>query len=156
MCRELVIVFDGVCVLCNGWVHFLLARDPAGRFRFAAMQSPVGRTLLAQYGLDPDDPTSFLLIDAGRAWTDSDAIRRVLGELGFGWRMLAALPMVLPRGLRDRLYRVIARNRYRWFGRHDVCLIPTPAQRERFLTQADIPAMPQSASQPVRSETHPG
>ncbi len=142
-------------MLCNGWVHFLLARDPAGRFRFAAMQSPEGRALLARHGLDPDDPNSFLLIDDGCAWTDSDAIGRVLGELGVGWRMLAAALMILPRGLRDGLYRVIAVNRYRWFGRHDVCLMPTAAQRDRFLTEADIPAMPESAIPPAPAETRP-
>src|SRR5690606_1178680 len=81
-----VIVFDGVCVLCNGWVGFLLKHDRRGRFRFASMQSESGRKLLAGNGLDPADPTSFLLIDGAGAWTDTAAIRRVLVGLGGGWR----------------------------------------------------------------------
>lgn len=127
-----VIVFDGVCVLCNGWVGFLLRHDHAQRYRFAAMQSVSGRRLLAAHGLDPDDPTSFLLIEDGRAWTDTDAIRRVLIGLGGIGRTAHAIAL-LPRALRDPLYRLVARNRYRWFGRHDTCLLPTPQQQARFL-----------------------
>jgi predicted DCC family thiol-disulfide oxidoreductase YuxK len=132
-----VIVFDGVCVLCNGWVRFLLRHDRRQRYRFAAMQGDSGRELLAAHGLDPDDPASFLLIeyDSGaspRISTDSDAIRRVLMGLGGVWR-IAALLALLPRHLRDPLYRLVARNRYRWFGRHDACTVPDPAQAHRFL-----------------------
>lgn len=132
-----VIVFDGVCVLCNGWVGFLLRHDRAGRYRFAAMQSEAGRALLAAHGLDPDDPASFLLVEhdvaqAPRVSTDSDAVRRVLVGLGGCWR-LAGLLALLPRRPRDAAYRWLARNRYRWFGRHDACRLPAPAQRHRFL-----------------------
>lgn len=132
-----VIVFDGVCVLCNGWVHFLLRRDHRQRYRFAAMQGESGRGLLVAHGLDPDDPASFLLIEydtgaSARISTDTDAIRRVLMGLGGMWR-IAALSALLPRRLRDPLYRLLARNRYRLFGRHDACLMPDPAQAHRFL-----------------------
>ena len=132
-----VIVFDGVCVLCNGWVGFLLRHDRGARYRFAAMQSDAGRALLATHGLDPEDPTSFLLIEHGvaqapRISTDSDAIRRVLVGLGGGWRV-ANLIALVPRGMRDAAYRWLARNRYRWFGRHDACLLPSPGHRQRFL-----------------------
>lgn len=127
-----VIVFDGVCVLCNGWVRFLLRHDRRGRYRFAAMQGESGRALLVAHGLDADDPASFLLIEENAAWTDTDAIVRVLSGLGGAWR-LAALLRVLPRGVRDRLYRGIARNRYRMFGRHEHCMIPAPEQAARFL-----------------------
>lgn len=130
-----VIVFDGVCVLCNGWVRFLLKRD-RGRYRFASMQSDAGRALLAGHGLDPDDPASFLLVETqgaepGHAWTDSDAIRRVLTGLGGPWR-IAMLIALIPRFLRDPLYRMVARNRYRWFGTTS-CTVPAEAQRNRFL-----------------------
>lgn len=125
-----VIVFDGVCVLCNGWVRFLLKRD-RGRYRFASMQSDAGRALLAGHGLDPGDPASFLLVEPGHAWTDSDAIRRVLTGLGGPWR-IAVLIALIPRFLRDPLYRMVARNRYRWFGTMS-CTVPTEAQRSRFL-----------------------
>lgn len=132
-----VIVFDGVCVVCNGWVRFLLRHDRAGRYRFAAMQAETGRSLLATHGLDPDDPVSFLLVehDRGatpRVSTDTDAIRRVLAGLGGGWRLAHALA-ALPRPLRDSGYRWLARNRYRLFGRHDACLLPAAEHRHRFL-----------------------
>ena len=132
-----VIVFDGVCVLCNGWVAFLLRHDRAGRYRFAAMQTESGRALLADNGLDPDDPASFLLVehDVGerpRISTNSDAIRRVLVGLGGAWRV-AHLMAFLPRRPRDAAYRWLARNRYRWFGRHAVCSLPAPEHRQRFL-----------------------
>ena len=125
-----IIVFDGVCVLCNGWIRFLLERD-GGRYRFAAMQTPAGRALLVAHGLDADDPASFLLVDEGQAWTDSDAIRRVLVGLGGLWKS-AVLLVLIPRFLRDPLYRLIARNRYRWFGTNS-CTVPDEAQRARFL-----------------------
>lgn len=136
MSREMctaVIVFDGVCVLCNGWVHFLLKHDRQAHFRFASMQSAAGRALLQAHHLDPDDPTSFLLIDQDGAWTDTAAIARVFAQLGAWWRPVAVLIRLVPARLRDRAYRLIARNRYRWFGRHAQCLLPTPQQRTRFL-----------------------
>ena len=129
---QAVIVFDGVCVLCNGWVRFLLRHDRARRYRFAAMQSDAGRALLARHGLDPGDPASFLLVEGGRAWTDIDAIRRVLVGLGGAWRVAHALAVV-PRVVRDPVYRALARNRYRLFGRHARCLLPPEDARDRFV-----------------------
>ncbi|SEL67103.1 Predicted thiol-disulfide oxidoreductase YuxK, DCC family [Pseudoxanthomonas sp. GM95] len=128
---QAVIVFDGICVLCNGWVKFLLRHDAAGRYRFAAMQGASGRALLQEHGLDPDDPSSFLLVDAAGMHTDSDAIVRVLTGLGGVWR-LAGMARLIPAALRDVLYRALARRRYRLFGTM-ACTIPTPAQRARFL-----------------------
>lgn len=130
---DAVIVFDGVCVLCNGWVQFLLRHDHARRYRFAAMQSTSGRDLLAAHGLDPGDPASFLLIDGGHAFVDTDAIRRVVTGLGGAWRFAHLIAWV-PRALRDGLYRQIARNRYRWFGRREHCYLPDAAERGRFLS----------------------
>ena len=132
-----VIVFDGVCVLCNGWVGFLLRHDRRQRYRFAAMQTPAGRQLLTDAGLDPDDPASFLLVEyrrdaPPRLSTDTDAIRRVLVGLGGGWRIAHVLGW-LPRRLRDAGYRTIARHRYRLFGQHAVCTVPPAEQRHRFL-----------------------
>lgn len=129
---DAVIVFDGVCALCNRWVRFLLRFDRAGRYRFAAMQGEHGRQLLAAHGLDPQDPMSFLLLEQGQAWTDSDAIVRVLQGLGGSWRLAAALRLV-PRRWRDAGYRALARNRYRWFGRSETCRRPPPEQQWRFL-----------------------
>lgn len=127
-----VIVFDGVCALCNRWVRFLLRFDRQRRYRFAAMQGAQGSALLRQHGLDPLDPASFLLLDAHGAWTDTDAILRVLAGLGGVWRLSGAL-RVLPRAWRDAAYRMLARNRYRWFGRHDACHLPAPEHIARFL-----------------------
>jgi predicted DCC family thiol-disulfide oxidoreductase YuxK len=130
--EQAVIVFDGVCVLCNAWVRFLLRHDRAGRYRFSAMQSASGRALLAAHGLDAEDPASFLLIEGEHAFTDSEAITRVLAGLGGPWRT-AQLIRGVPRPLRDAAYRWLARNRYRWFGRHAQCVVPTDAVRGRFL-----------------------
>ncbi|MBD8525987.1 thiol-disulfide oxidoreductase DCC family protein [Pseudomarimonas arenosa] len=129
---QAIIVFDGVCHLCNAWVQFLLRFDRAEQFRFASMQSDSGRRLLTEHGLNPDDPNSFLLLSEGRARTDSDAILHVLHLLGGVWR-LSAVFRLIPVALRDPLYRWIARNRYRLFGRRDTCLLPTPETAQRFL-----------------------
>ncbi|QNJ99725.1 thiol-disulfide oxidoreductase DCC family protein [Dyella telluris] len=128
-----VIVFDGVCVLCSRWVDFILRHDREGRFRLAAMQGQRGRELLVTHGLSPDDPASFLLVDGVQGYSDTDAIARVLRQLGGVWRWAAALLRVIPRALRDPAHRWIARHRYRMFGRRDQCRLPEPAQAWRFL-----------------------
>ncbi|WP_257384923.1 thiol-disulfide oxidoreductase DCC family protein [Tahibacter caeni] len=127
-----VVVFDGVCLLCSRWVAFLLAHDRDGCLRFAAMQGRTGRALLLQHGLDPDDPTSFLLVTDGRGYRNSDAILRLVAGFGGAWRLLA-LVRAVPAPLRDAGYRLIARNRYRWFGRAAQCLVPDAASAQRFL-----------------------
>lgn len=128
-----VIVFDGVCVLCNRWVDFILRHDHAGRFRLAAMQGMSGRLLLATHGLSPDDPASFLLVQNGRGYTDTDAIARVLHEFGAGWRWLGRSMKLIPGFVRDPLYRWFARHRYRLFGKRASCRLPDPAEAWRFL-----------------------
>lgn len=127
-----VIVFDGVCLLCSRSVRFVLRHDRAGRFRFATQQGATGQALLRRHGLDPGDPPSFLLVEDGRGHVDSDAVLRVLSGLGGIWR-LGALLRAIPRPLRDAAYRQVARNRLRWFGRAEQCLLPTPETRARFL-----------------------
>lgn len=128
-----VIVFDGVCVLCNRWVDFILRHDHAGRFRLAAMQGMNGRALLAAHGLSPDDPTSLLLVQRGNGYTDTDAIARVLRELGAGWSVLGRAVKLVPRFVRDPLYRWFARHRYGLFGKRAACRLPDPAEAWRFL-----------------------
>ena len=127
-----VLVFDGVCVLCSRWVQFVLRHDRDAHIRLAPMQSQSGRALLAQFGLDPDDPLSLLYVVDGRGYQDSDAILRVLASFGGAWRVSLVL-RVIPRFVRDPLYRWLARNRYRWFGRNEQCLVPAPDQATRFL-----------------------
>lgn len=128
-----VIIFDGVCVLCSHWVDFILRHDRAGRFRLAAMQGQRGRALLVANGLSPDDPVSFLLVDQGQGYRDTDAIARVLGQLGKPWRMAGAMLRAIPQCLRDPVYRWIARHRYRLFGRRAQCRLPEPEQAWRFI-----------------------
>ena len=128
-----VIVFDGVCVLCSRWVGFVLRRDRCGSFRFAAMQTPSGRDLLTKHGIDADDPLSFLLLEAGRGYTDTDAIVRILRRFGRGWRIVALLVAIVPRFIRNPFYRWIARHRYRLFGQRSACLVPTADVADRFL-----------------------
>jgi predicted DCC family thiol-disulfide oxidoreductase YuxK len=129
---EDVIVFDGVCVLCSTWVAFVLRHDVAQRYRFAAMQGPTGRALLERHGLDASDPLSMLLVSGEDAWQDSEAILRIVTSLGGAWRAVAVLRIV-PSFVRNPLYRWLARNRYRWFGRHSECMVPSPEVARRFL-----------------------
>lgn len=129
-----IIVFDGRCVLCNGWVRLLLRHDRAGKYRFTSIQSAAGRALLLEQGLDPNDPASFLLIETNGAWTETEAIGRVLSGLGGSWCLLSPAMMLVPRALRDRCYRLVAWHRYRWFGRRDRCVVPEQEEQERFLS----------------------
>jgi predicted DCC family thiol-disulfide oxidoreductase YuxK len=127
-----VILFDGVCNLCNGFVQFVIARDPAGRFQFAALQSDSARRLLARLDGLGGIPDSIVLVDNGRVYTRSSAALRIASGLRFPWSLARAL-IVVPRPLRDWLYDRVARHRYQWFGRKDVCMVPTAESRARFL-----------------------
>lgn len=127
-----VLLFDGVCNLCNGWVQFVMAREREPRLVFAPLESEIGRELLAQVGLADGRPDSLVLIQDGQAHVRSDAALRIVSQLRAPWSWMAAFRIV-PSGLRDTIYDWVARNRYRWFGRKDECPIPTPAQRARFL-----------------------
>ena len=127
-----IVLFDGVCNLCNGSVQFLLKRDPEGRFRFAALQSDAGRRLMAEHGLAVDGLSSVVLIEGGRAWQESSAALRIARHLPGAWKLLRVFAAV-PRPLRDAVYRWIARNRYRWFGKTETCWLPTPELKARFL-----------------------
>jgi predicted DCC family thiol-disulfide oxidoreductase YuxK len=116
---DAIILYDGVCVLCSGWVRFIVRRDQARRFRFTPIQSPYGRALAQVLGIDPENPDTNAVILDGQAWRRSDAALRVVSSLP-GWSWARGLRWV-PRPLRDLVYRAIARNRYRLFGRHAVC-----------------------------------
>lgn len=130
-----VVLFDGVCNLCNASVNFLLDRDRHQRLTFASLQSDAAKALLAARDVSaPEgDPESVLLVEGGRVWSHSDAILRLSRHLPIPWRW-GAVFLIVPRPLRDSVYRWIARNRYRWFGRSEVCRVPTPALRARFLS----------------------
>lgn len=127
-----VILFDGVCNLCSALVQFLIRHDRAVRFRVGAIQSEAGSRLLRSHGIDPAEFETFVFLAEGKTFTRSDAALEVAYRIGGAWTMVKPLRFV-PRGLRDRVYRVIARNRYRWFGRKEACMLPTPELVERFL-----------------------
>ena len=132
-----IVVFDGVCSFCSASVRFILKYDREGRFVFAPMQSRMGRELLERHGLDPEDVQTFLLVKDSKAYIRSDAALEIAKDLRH-WRWLRIFQYV-PRSIRDGVYGVIARNRYRWFGRNDVCFLPTPEERARFLDVVDSP-----------------
>jgi predicted DCC family thiol-disulfide oxidoreductase YuxK len=126
------VLFDGVCNLCNGAVRFIVRRDPAGRFRFAPLQSEAGRAALREAGAPAGELESIVLIEAGHAHFRSAAALRIARGLRFPWPLLA-LGLAIPPFLRDPLYDFIARRRYRWFGRRESCELPSPALKDRFL-----------------------
>lgn len=128
----MIVVFDAQCLLCSGSVQFLMRHDKHRRLRFATIQSDAGRGLLASAGIDAVDPESFVLVDEVRTWTETAAVLRVADALGWPWR-LAWIAWLIPYPLRDAIYRWVARNRYRWFGRRDVCFLPDPADADRFI-----------------------
>ena len=140
----MIIVFDAHCLLCSGWVQFLLRHDRRRVLRFASMQTEAGRALLGQAGIDTLAPDTFLLVDGDRARTQTHAIFHVLHVLGWPWR-LAWLLWIIPARLRDAAYRSIARNRYRWFGRRETCWLPSEEHEPRFVRQA-LPADPHPPS----------
>ena len=127
-----LILFDGVCVFCSRWVRFVLRLDRERRFRFLPIQSERGRTLAVRHGINPDAPETNAVVSGGRIFFKSDAALVVLGRLP-ATAPLAALRLA-PRALRDPVYELIVRNRYRIFGRTGQCMVPEPADRARFLS----------------------
>jgi predicted DCC family thiol-disulfide oxidoreductase YuxK len=126
-----IVLFDGVCNLCNAIVRFVVARDPHAHFQFAPLTSDTaGRAL---QGVPPPGPETVVLVEDGRLYTRSDAALRIARRLTFPWPLAYGL-IVVPKGLRDWLYDLVARHRYRWFGRRDSCPIPSPSIRDRFLS----------------------
>jgi predicted DCC family thiol-disulfide oxidoreductase YuxK len=127
-----IIIFDGNCVLCSGFAQFILRTDRAKRFRLMAAQTSLGAALYRHYGLAPLDYESNILLAEGIAWTKSEGSIRIFERLGLPWS-LAAVARLLPLGVRDRLYEMVARNRLRWFGVRQSCYRPDPAEADRFL-----------------------
>lgn len=127
-------LFDGVCNLCSGSVRMVLAIDRKGLIRFTPIQSDYGRRLARQHGIDPDQPTSFLFLDGGRALDKSAAILALLRRLGAPWSWLAVIG-ALPRAWLDAGYDWLAANRYRLMGKRSTCMLPTPEQRGRFILE---------------------
>ncbi|SPJ29999.1 hypothetical protein TRM7615_03526 [Falsiruegeria mediterranea M17] len=130
MTRPAVTVMDAHCALCARGAAWIARNDHSQEFLIVPMQTELGRTLLMQHGLDPDDPTSWLYLEQGQAYTSSDAIIHAGQKLGGKWRLLTGM-RIIPRSVRDALYRMVARNRYRWFGQGDMCSMPDPDVKQR-------------------------
>ena len=128
-----IILFDGVCNLCNGSIIFVLKREQVPIFKFASVQSEAGRELLEWCGLSPNYSEAVILIDNGKIYLGSSAALKIGQRLIFPWNILAYAGFVVPNFIRDRIYAQIAQNRYQWFGKKDVCMIPTENPKARFL-----------------------
>jgi len=133
MTDEPIILFDGVCNLCNNAVKFVIKRDKKSSIKFAPLQSETGQQLLQQYNLPIIEMNSFFFIENNKAYDRSTAALRVCRHLKGLWPLCYGL-IIVPKFIRDSIYDWIAKNRYKWFGQKDTCMIPTPELRSRFLT----------------------
>ncbi len=127
-----IVVFDGVCNFCNSAVNFMIKRDPSAKFAFTPMQSELGEQLLRLHGISTEDTDTLLLIKQGKAYVRSNAALEIAKDLSGYWYLLNVLK-VLPRPIREGCYRLLARNRYRLFGKKDSCMVPTAGVKDRFL-----------------------
>jgi predicted DCC family thiol-disulfide oxidoreductase YuxK len=127
-----IIVFDGDCVLCSTNAQFVLRQDQRQLFRLAAMQSPAGAQLFDENGIDPNDPETLIVVDGDKVLRNSNAILFIWHNLGWPWR-LASVFRLIPLGIRDIIYRWVARNRYRLFGQRQTCWVPNPKDAHRLL-----------------------
>jgi len=127
-----VLLFDGVCNLCNGFVQFIIKRDAKQQFLFAALQSEAGQALLKRANLSAKDLSTVVLIDGEKAYTQADVSLVIADKLGGAWRLFGFF-RIFPKGLRNIVYDWVAKNRYKWFGQQESCMIPTPELRSRFL-----------------------
>lgn len=127
-----IVLFDGVCNLCHGTVQFIIQVDHRARFRFASLQSDAGARLLKESGYQGPPLDSVVLVYRGKLWTHSDAVLEIARLLGKGWALAYTFKLI-PRSIRDSIYRWIAKNRYAWFGKKESCMLPTPNLKSRFL-----------------------
>ena len=128
-----IILFDGVCNYCNSMVNFIIRQDTGKKFVFAALQSDTGQKLLKQYNLPTNDLDSFVLIDEGKAYQRSTAALKLYNKLPWYWKWVQIF-WIIPAFIRDAVYNFIAKNRYKWFGKKEECMIPTPELKARFLS----------------------
>ena len=133
MTKKPIILFDGVCNLCNNAVQFIIRHDPDEKFLFASLQSGFGQQLMKQYNLPSENFNSFILLQGNQVFNKSTGALNVAKELKGTWKLLYIF-IVVPRFIRDAVYTWIANNRYRWFGKKDDCMIPTPQLKARFLS----------------------
>ena len=127
-----IVLFDGVCNFCNASVNFVIERDRAGYFKFAPLQSEIGDELSAKHGIDKIDTDSVIVVENEKAYTHSSGALRIAKRLDGAWSLLYAF-VIVPKPIGDFFYKLFARNRYRWFGRQEACMMPTPEVRARLL-----------------------
>ncbi|WP_248547863.1 thiol-disulfide oxidoreductase DCC family protein [Paenibacillus sp. FSL R10-2796] len=127
-----IVLIDGVCHLCQGVVRFIIPRDPDAKFLFAPLQNEIAAKLMKESGLQPGQLNTVILLENGVYYTESAAALRIARKLRFPWPA-AYVFILVPRPLRNALYRYVAKNRYRWFGRDEQCMLPTPEIKRRFL-----------------------
>ncbi len=127
-----IVLFDGVCNLCSNSVQFILKRDKKNQFLFGSLQGKAGQEYLAKYNLPLNTFNSFMLVEGDTLYSSSAAALRMLKHLGGGWSLLYAF-IIVPKFIRDAVYNLIAKNRYKWFGKKEECWIPAPALKEKFL-----------------------
>ena len=132
MQAPLIILFDGVCNLCNGFVQFVIKRDPRAKFKFGTLQSNKAIELLLPHHINPEELNSVIFIENNKVYTQSDAAIKIAQHLGSAWPLAASL-LIIPKFIRNAVYRFIAKNRYRWFGKKMQCMVPSPALKSRFL-----------------------
>jgi predicted DCC family thiol-disulfide oxidoreductase YuxK len=127
-----IILFDGVCNLCNGAVNFVIKRDPGNVFKFTPLQEKQGVLLLKKHAIDAQELDSIVLVENKKVYTKSSAALRIARKMSNLWPLFFVL-LIIPRFIRDGVYDFIAKNRYKWFGKKEQCMIPTPGLREKFL-----------------------
>ena len=127
-----IILFDGVCNLCNGAVNFVIKRDPRNVFKFTPLQEKQGVLLLKKHAIDAQKLDSIVLVENKKVYTKSSAALRIARKLSGLWPLFFVL-LIIPSFIRDGVYDFIAKNRYKWFGKKEQCIIPTPGLKEKFL-----------------------
>ncbi len=130
---EPVILFDGVCNLCNAWVRFVVRHDPAGIFRFAAQQSATGQVMIQKHFGTCAQLSSVIRVVGDTVYTESAAVLEIFTRLAPPWSWIAQVVRIIPRQLRDNCYRFVVRHRYRWFGRTEMCQVPSVDLMSRFI-----------------------
>ena len=134
MLPKSILLFDGHCSLCNGAVDFVLKRDPKKKLLLASIQGPAGQGVLKKYDLPPSYLDTLVLVEQGKVYLGSTAALRVALLLGGGWPLFYGL-IIIPKGVRDRIYQWISEHRYQWFGRRDSCRMPTASESAHFLKE---------------------
>ena len=132
MLEHPIILFDGVCNFCNYWVNFAIKRDPKKKLLFAPLQGERAQLLTKQFNISTTNLSTVIVIEKGKVYTQSSAALRLARHLKGGWKLFYGL-MVFPKFIRDAVYNIISRNRYKWYGKKDACMVPTQELKERFL-----------------------